>query len=184
MDAGQRAEHEKTHRLIREYKCQHCDKKFPRSTNARCHEKHCKTHILAFPRSEEDDENEDDSDEFIEQSSSFRGASKLFRLDFATGIKNLFPRLQQAIILAEKQLEKLQRDGHSVKYFVSLHSNFYKVTDPDIVTNPPIVFHSGGCTLLPTSIVQLQLEIIYTNLLNKVSFPRLRILSKYSKYYL
>ena len=125
--------------------------------------------MLAFPRSEEDDDNEDDATEFTEESSAFEGASKLFRLDFAPGIKHLFERLQKAAILAADQIESLRRKEHSLKYFVSLHANFYKVSDPDVVTNPPVVFNSGSCTLLAGSVVTTQVEIIYNNLLNKVT---------------
>ena len=93
----------------------------------------------------------------------------MFRLHFAPGIRNLFPRLQVAATLAADRLEKLQQEGKSLKYFVSLHCNFYKTTDPDVVTSPPVVFNSGACTMLPVSNIQTQLEIIYVNLLNKVN---------------
>ena len=134
----------------------------------RCHQRNCKTGILAFPRLEEDDNNEEDATAFNEQSSALEGAAKLFRLDYATGIRNLFPRLQTGIEIASDQLQRVQREGKSTKYFISLHCNFYKVTDPDVVTTPPVVFNSGSCTMLPASTVQIQLEIMYRNLLNKV----------------
>ena len=138
----------------------------------RAHQRSCRTGILTFPRCDEDDDNEEDADEFIEQSSALGGAAKGFRLNFAPGIRNLFPRLQAAAVVGTDRLEKLQQEGKSVKYFLSLHCNFYKTTAHYVITDPPVVFNSGACTLLPTSDIQSQIEIIYINLLNKVTISR------------
>ncbi len=121
VDEGQRKDHEKTHRAIKEHACRHCDRKFSRLTNARCHERSCRTGILTFPREQDDDDNEEDANEFEDESSALGGASQVFRLHFAPGIRNLFPRLQVAAMLAADRLEKLQQEGKSLKYFVSLH---------------------------------------------------------------
>ena len=165
----QRDQHEKSHSQPKMFSCNECRRQFTRFANKENHERNCRSRIRpARPNAAEDDVNENDSTEFTEISSAFDGASRMLRLDFAPGIKNLEPRLQNAIDIATDQLAKLQLKGNGLKYFVSLHANFYKVTEPEKITCPPVVFNSGSCVLLPAHDTEIQTQIIHRNFLNKI----------------
>ena len=45
---------------------------------------------------------------------------------------------------------------------------FYKATDPDVTTDPPIVFNSGSSMLLAGSNVKEQMEIKTRNLIQSI----------------
>ena len=113
-----------------------------------------------------DDENDEDGFSLIQ--SALNGFAKTYRLHFAAGIRNLFPRLQQAMAEASDQLFTIQRSNTNVKYYISIHCLFYKPTDPDCVTDPPAVFTSGTSTLLAGSNMKEQMEINYENLLQSI----------------
>ena len=113
------------------------------------------------------DDNEDDQEEF-EEMNSFKGVAQSYRLNFAPGIRNLFVRLQRGIMEASNQLVSIQRDGRSVKYYLSLRCQFYKPTEPDIVTDVPCVFNSETCNLMALSSVKKQMEINYLNITHAV----------------
>ena len=99
---------------------------------------------------------------------SFKGVARSYRLNFAPGIRNLFGRLQTAITEASNQLVSVQREGRSVKYYISLRCQFYKPTEPDVVTDIPCVFNSETCNLMPLSSIKKQMEINYLNITHAV----------------
>ena len=74
--------------------------------------------------------------------SALHGSSKVYRLKFAGGIRNLDQRLQIAMTEASDQLFTVQRSNLNVKYYISLYCTLYKAADPDTVTDPPVVFYS------------------------------------------
>ena len=113
------------------------------------------------------DDNEDDDEEFGVMN-SFKGVARSYRLNFAPGIRNLFGRLQTAITEASNQLVSVQREGRSVKYYISLRCQFYKPTEPDVVTDIPCVFNSETCNLMPLSSIKKQMEINYLNITHAV----------------
>ena len=49
-----------------------------------------------------------------------------------------------------------------------MHCTFYKPVDPDVVTDPPVVFRSGTTKLLPTSNTKDQMEINYQNIIQAI----------------
>ena len=113
-------------------------------------------------------DNDEDDDASFEQVRNFKGVAQSYELNFASGIRNLHPRMETAIQEAAKQLTQLQRNGRSLKYYVSLQCNFYKPSDPDTITNEPCSFNSGTSTLLPTSSIKTQMEINYISILQAV----------------
>ena len=118
--------------------------------NKYLHEIKCGNAINDNPRDYSEDDDENDEDAFSLIQSALRGSSKLYRLKFARGIRNLDQRLQIAMTEASDQLLMIQRSNLNVKYYISLHCTFYKAADPDIVTDPPAVFNSGPLILLPS----------------------------------
>ena len=129
------------------------------------HEKNKK--MYCYFRDTNNDDNEDDDDMFEEQS-SFKGVAKSYRLNFAPGIQNLHARFQRAVIEAADELTTQQRTGRSLKYYLSLRCRFYKPTDPDTITEDPCVFNSETCTLLPSTSIKTQMEIIYNSIMQEV----------------
>ena len=166
----QRDRHEATHDKPMPHCCSKCSKKFKRVSNKRMHEKRCGESSSRRSRHSVGDDDERDADEFHEEASTLRGVAKILRLEFATGIRNLHQRYQNAVVLAGEELKSIQRDDRSVKYYISLQCNFYKPTDPDTITNPPCVFNSETCTLLPSTSITTQMEINYHNILRQVTF--------------
>ena len=108
------------------------------------------------------------NDELFHQVASFKGVAQSHQLDFAAGVRNLHARLQKAIAEAADEVLTLQRNGRSFKYYLSLRCNFYKPSEPDMVTDDPCVFNSGTCTLLPSSPIKTQMEINYISILQAV----------------
>ena len=132
------------------------------------HEVKCGKKATDKPLDVADDDDENDEDGFSLVQSAMFGIAKVYRLKFGKGIRNLFPRLQQATAEASDQLLTIQRSSKNVKYYISLRCNFYKPTDPDCVTDPPVIFNSGNSILLGGSNIKDQMEINYDNLLQSV----------------
>ena len=164
----ERDRHEEKHDDPKNFVCSKCDKRFKKMDNKDFHEAKCGKKATDKPRDVADDDDENDEDGFSLIQSVMRGFAKVYRLQFAKGIRNLFPRLQQAMAEASDQLFTIQRNSESVKYYISLHCTFYKPTDPDCVTDPPVVFNSGNSVLLAGSNIKDQMEINYDNLLQSV----------------
>ncbi len=158
-----RDSHERKHDDPKNFICGKCDKKFKKMDNKDFHEAHCRKKRDV---SADDDENDDEVYSLIQ--SLLGDASKLYRLKFAKGIRNLFSRLEKALAEASDQLFTIQRKNETVKYFISLHCMFYKATDPDVTTDPPIVFNSGSSMLLAGSNVKEQMEIKTRNLIQSI----------------
>ena len=170
VDETQRDEHEKEHRKSIQYKCDLCNKSLKSKKNLKTHQRNCRRKALVArtPHTPEEIHDFTDSDEFVELNSAFKGTSKALRLDFAPGHDRFHPRIEKAIEAAGKYLQKQQASGKSMKYFLSLHMNFYRVQKSNSVTNPPICFNSGSCILHLGDDVQRQMEIMYVNLMHKV----------------
>ena len=66
------------------------------------------------------------------------------------------------------KLKEIRRFDRNTKYYLSLRCRFYKPTNPDVVTDPPAVFNSETCTLLPTSNIKYQIEIGYLSIMQQV----------------
>ena len=164
----ERDRHEEKHDDPKNFVCSKCDKRFKKMDNKDFHEAKCGKKVKNKPRNVADDDDENDEDGFSLIQSVMRGFAKVYRLQFAKGIRNLFPRLQQAMTEASDQLFTIQRNNESVKYYISLHCIFYKPTEPDCVTDPPVVFNSGNSVLLASSNIKDQMEINYDNLLQSV----------------
>ena len=136
-------------------------------TKLKSRTKFLKSTTKSFRRDTSGDDDEDDDASF-EHVRSFKGVAQSYELNFAPGIRNLHPRMETAVRAAAEQMTTLQRNGRSMKYYLSLRCNFYKPSDPDTVTNEPCAFNSGTSTLLPSSSIKTQMEINYISILQAV----------------
>ena len=127
-----------------------------------------KSMFVCKPYSDTSQDDDEDDDLSFEHVRSFKGVAQSYELNFASGIRNLHPRMEAAVCAAAEQLTKLQRNGRSMKYYLSLRCNFYKPSDPDTITDEPCSFNSGTSTLLPTSSIKTQMEINYISILQAV----------------
>ena len=127
--------------------------------NKDLHEAKCGVKTTSESRNVDDDDDEENEDGFSLQRSALSGVAKIYRLSFGNGIRNLFPRLEKAMKEASDQLFTIQRNNENVKYYISLHCLYYKPTDPDCVTDPPVVFNSGNSILLAGSNIEEQMKI-------------------------
>ena len=163
---SERDQHERRHDDPKNFNCSKCYKSFKKMDNKVMHELHCGGGV-SEPRAVTRDQDEEDEEEFS-MTSALNDAVKTYRLKFAPGIVNLNQRLTKAMMEASDQLFTIQRSNKNVKYYVSLHCTFYKTTDPDILTVPPVVFNSGTSLLLPSSNVKDQMKINYQNILQGI----------------
>ena len=157
--------HEIKHDDPKNFHCSKCDKTFKKMDNKEMHESHCGGEV-SVPRDVTEDDNEEDEEDFSQVKSAL--GAKVYRLKFAPGIRNLHLRLQRAIMEAADQLLTIQRSNRNVKYYVALHCTFYKPAEPNIVTDPPVTFHSGTWVLLPSSIIKDQMEMNYKNIVQAI----------------
>ena len=91
--------------------------------------------------------------------------------------KTRLERIKRAIdVVARATLERLRREGRSLKYYIALKLTFHKASDVLTVTDPPITFTNGEAfVLLPGQDIEAQLEMAFTNLLKKIDdFQRVR----------
>ena len=160
----ERDKHEERHDDPKNFVCRICNKTFKKMDNKCFHETKCGNALNDNPRNYTEDDDENGEDAFSLVQSALRGSSKVYRLKFARGIRNLDQRLQIAMAEASDQLFTIQRSNLNVKYYISLHCTFYKAADPDTVTDPPVVFNSGPMILLPSSIIKDQMLIIAQNI--------------------
>ena len=141
---------------LKNFKCSKCYKSFKKMDNKEMHEVHCGGGV-SEPRNVARDQNEEDEEEFS-MTSALNGNVKNYRLQFAPGVTNLDQRLTKAMVEASDQLFTIQRSSKNVKYYVSLHCTFYKPSDPDTLTIPPVVFNSGTSILLSSSNIKYQMN--------------------------
>ena len=160
----ERDKHEERHDDPKNFMCRICNKTFKKMDNKCFHETKCGNALNDNPRNYTEDDDENDEDGFSLVQSALRGSSKVYRLKFARGIRNLDQRLQIAMDEASDQLFTIQRSNLNVKYYISLHCTFYKAAEPDTVTDPPVVLNSGPMILLPSSIIKDQMLIIAQNI--------------------
>ena len=160
----ERDKHEERHDDPKNFMCRICNKTFKKMDNKCFHETKCGNALNDNPRNYTEDDDENDEDAFSLIQSALRGSSKVYRLKFARGIRNLDQRLQIAMDEASDQLFTIQRSNLNVKYYISLHCTFYKAAEPDTVTDPPVVLNSGPMILLPSSIIKDQIQIITQNI--------------------
>ena len=160
----ERDKHEERHDDPKNFMCRICNKTFKKMDNKCFHETKCGNALNDNPRNYTEDDDENDEDAFSLVQSALRGSSKVYRLKFARGIRNLDQRLQIAMDEASDQLFTIQRSNLNVKYYISLHCTFYKAAEPDTVTDPPVVLNSGPMILLPSSIIKDQMLIIAQNI--------------------
>ena len=123
---------------------------------------------MKFFHSDTSGDDDEDDDTSFEHVRNFKGVAQSYELNFASGVRNLHPRMETAVRAAAEQLTTLQRNGRSMKYYLSLRCNFYKPSDPDTVTDEPCAFNSGTSTLLPSSSIKTQMEINYISILQAV----------------
>ena len=83
--------------------------------------------IFCKPYSDTWGDNDEDDDDVFEQVASFKGVAQSYKLHFAPGIRNLHARLETAVREAANRVLSIQRAGRSVKYYLSLSCNFYKI---------------------------------------------------------
>ena len=164
----ERDKHEEKHDDPKNFMCRKCNKTFKKMDNKDMHEKRCGKEVKNKPRNVAEDDNEEDEEVFSLNQSALGGVAKVYRLTFAKGIRNLHPRLQRAMDEASDELFTLQRNNEMVRYYVSLYCTFYKPTDPDSITDPPVVFNSGRSSLLATSNINGEMEINYENILHSI----------------
>ena len=164
----EREKHEKKHDDPKSFVCSNCDKTFKKMENKDMHERRCGKKTQELARDVANDDNEQDEEVVSLISSAFCGAVKLYQMNFAPGIRNLHLRLQKAMIEASDQLLTMQRNNEIVRYYISVQCNFHKPTEPDIVTDPPVVFNSGSSILLASSNITEQMEINYKNILHSI----------------
>ena len=124
----ERDRHEEKHDDPKNFVCGNCAKTFKKMDNKDFHEAKCGKKGTNVSRNVEDDDDENDEDEFSLNQSALGGIAKVYRLTFAKGIRNLFPRLQQAMTEASDELFTVQRNNKNVKYHISLCCIFYKPT--------------------------------------------------------
>ena len=158
----ERDQHERRHNDPKNFNCSKCYKSFKKMNNKEMHEVHCGGGVSERGVTREEDEEE------FSMMSALNGVAKTYQLKFAPDVTNLHPRLTKAMMEASDQLFTIQRSNTNIKYYVSLHCTFYKPTDPDILTVPPVVFNSETSILLPSSNIEDQMKINYHNILQAI----------------
>ena len=139
-------------------KCCKCPATSKKHVNRKMHERTCQ--IVAPPQTgtglSQDDHDEQDDDDFCEEKSALKGVVRVYSLEFCKNSNNLYPRIKKAFENAYNSIKKLQRDEKNMKYILSLKCNFYKPTQPGVITDPPVVFNSETCSLLSSSDLDYQ----------------------------
>ena len=169
VSSKERDRHEKSHFDIRPYACDSCGKMFKKHIHCKMHKKSCGVQPTPSQYVGGSIIEENDEDEFILEKSALRGVAEMYKLNFSEDETELFPRLQEGMRVAYRKLTTIQRDDKNIKYYISLKCRFYKPTDPDVITDPPVVFNSETCSLLPTSNIKEEIEINYLNIDQQVS---------------
>ena len=166
ISSEERDRHETSHSRPKPYQCKHCTMSFSKHEHRKMHEKHCGGGML--PAVKPTNEVSEDEDYFSITHSTHQGVAEMYQLNFSDDETELIPRLQDGMRAAYDKLTDIQRSDKNVKYYVSLKCRFYKPTDSGIITDPPIVFNSETCSLLPTSNMRRQIEIIYQNIIDQM----------------
>ena len=158
----ERDQHERRHDDPKNFNCSKCFKPFKKMNNKEMHEVHCGGGVSDPAVTREDDEEE------FSMTSALNGTVKTYRLKFVPDVTNLDVRLTKAMMEASDQLFTIQRSNTNIKYYVSLHCTFYKPTDPDTLTIPPVVLNSETSILFPSSNIEHQMKINHHNILQAI----------------
>ena len=68
-------------------------------------------------------------------STAFKNAVKTYKIKFTAENDNI----ETAIAAMEGKLSNFRADENSLKFSMAIHVEFEKATDPDVVTDPPVV---------------------------------------------
>ena len=71
---------------------------------------------MKFFHSDTSGDDDEDDDTSFEHVRSFKGVAQSYELNFASGVRNLHPRMEAAVRAAAEQLTTLQRNGRSFTF--------------------------------------------------------------------
>ena len=151
-----------THFSDRRIHCTYCDRTFNRSDNASYHERHCANNPAnntvrypsnplrgrGLPAAAEENVNDDnattnDNFRIAIHSRVFSGAGVTYRLRYGNhNIANYEETLQNSITSYLSRITNFLRTNRALKYNMAFHVVLEKSTDPDVVTDPPVVLVS------------------------------------------
>lgn len=170
-----RDEHYIKHFQNKTFVCSHCSKTFAQKCRMEMHFKTCTkkcendeivTEKVQVGHGENLGKPEDGL--FEEYESALGGVVRKERLYFANHGNNLMNRLGSALKKVAERLELEKEKNRSVKVYLSLQAAFYKVADPNIVTDPAPFFNTEPITLFPGTDVSEIIDIFTSNLQQQI----------------
>ena len=87
-------------------------------------------------------------------STAFKNAVKTYKIKFTAENDNI----ETAIAAMEGKLSNFRADENSLKFSMAIHVEFEKATDPDVVTDPPVVLQSEQFEVYHDTSIQDQLD--------------------------
>ena len=171
--------------------CTYCDRTFNRSDNASYHERHCTNNPAnntvrypsnpnppprgqGLPAAAEESANgnnatTNDNFRITTHSRVFSGAGVTYRLRYGNhNIANYEETLQNSITLYLSRITNFLRTNRALKYNMALHVVLEKSTDPDILTDPPVVLVSEQLEVYANTDINTTLETTFRQLKNRV----------------
>ena len=88
-------------------------------------------------------------------------------MEFGKSEEDVLDRFQESLKIVCQKLKDIQHDA-DFKFYITLKCSFFKPTDPDVVTDPPVVFNSETCRLLAATDIVEQGEVIYSNITHQI----------------
>jgi len=164
LSADERNKHAETHSMIKPYNCSHCKKSFAKSDHKRLHEHQC---LSYKPSTWSKIQREEDDTYLTLTNSALKSVAKTYELEFATSEDDMLDRFQQSLVAVYHHLKAMRHEAN-FKYYISLKCSFYKPVEPDVVTDPPVVFNSETIKLLPSSDIREEIEVVYLNIIHQI----------------
>ena len=108
-----------------------------------------------------------DDGDFQFRESAIRNVYKSFRFQFGNSGEHLLERLRTAAIRAVPLLREAAEE-ETLKTYLSITCDFYKASDPSVITDPPATFNSAPFVIFPSTDIEQVVESFLAQLLSEI----------------
>ena len=135
-----------THRISRSFTCRFCGDHFTNLVDLQQHKKSAHSTNSSASRKrplQYGGGSSSDRRSFHLAENSINGAAQTYRLPFTSTVNEQYvSELTSAVLVSSReQIEQLSRE-RNVKWYLTLSLVFHRASRPDVITDPPIYFHT------------------------------------------
>ena len=166
-----------SHGEERRIKCSNCNRTYNRLENLKRHQKHCTAQQTSTPsivgkkrKPRKSAASTRSNNNIIKSKTALKGAVETWTLNFTNDDEetNFTDKIQEAIERMVDKIEHFRKENFAIKFNMALRIVFEKATDPDVVSDPPVVLPSEQFELYKETNISPVLKTINEQLINRI----------------